>query len=271
MATRFLMIMLMFGVVANFAAMPWTAAMAQVKIEDAGAGLAKIIRGKTVCRDTNKEGASCGVERWTMYVHNNGARYLHVIATSNTFNESRHAMIRVGADNHVKEAFMSNVAGDGVLGSTYVVLQGLGAHVTATDIGFDSATGEPKTEFVDAFDAADSIGTGPNSGDGLNFLDYDYDAPGEQPHSVYWAGGSRQGTMVGGFVTSEYTFLGQEELTLADGQTVSANHFRMLSGTEVWVTDPDCGILKMSLNFGPGIGLEFETTELEITVVGLAQ
>lgn len=236
---------------------------------EAGAGVAKVIQGKTICRDTNNENAICGVERWTMYVHNNGVRYLHVLASSNTFNESRHAMIRVGADNHVKEAFMSNVSGGGVLGSTYVVLQGLGAHVTATDIGFEGTTGEPKTEYVEAFEAADSIGTGPNSGDGLNFLDYDYDAPGEQPHSVYWVGGSRQGTMVGGFVTSEYTFLGQEDLTLSDGQTVTANHFRMLSGTEIWVTDPDCGILKMTLNFGPGIGLEFETTELEIRVGGL--
>lgn len=241
-------------------------ASADSELVTAGAGVAKVIQGKTICRDTNKDDAICGVERWTMYVHNNGVRYLHVLASSNTFNESRHAMIRVGADNHVKEAFMSNVSGGGVLGSTYVVLEGLGAHVTATDIGFEGATGTPQTEFVEAFEAADSIGTGPNSGDGLNFLDYDYDAPGEQPHSVYWAGGSRQGTMVGGFVTSEYTFLGQEELTLADGQTVTANHFRMLSGTEIWVTDPDCGILKMTLNFGPGIGLEFETTELEIRV-----
>lgn len=244
------------------------AADAETEAVQSGAGVAKIIQGKTICRDTNNDNAPCGVERWTMYVHNNGERYLHVLASSNTFNESRHAMIRVGADNHVKEAFMSNVSGDGVLGSTYVVLQGLGAQVTATDIGFEGATGQPRTEFVEAFDAADSIGTGPNSGDGLNFLDYDYDAPGEQPHSVYWAGGSRQGTMVGGFVTSEYTFLGQEELTLADGQTIMSNHFRMLSGTEIWVTDPDCGILKMVLNFGPGIGLEFETTELEITVGG---
>lgn len=235
----------------------------------AGAGVSKVIEGRTICRDTNDDNAICGVERWTMYVHNNGARYLHVIASSNTFDETRHAMIRVDAENHVREAFMSNVAGGGVLGSTYVVLQGLGAHVSATDIGFDGATGEPKTEYVEAFDAADSIGMGPNSGDGLHFLDYNYEAPGEQPHSVYWAGGSRQGTMVGGFVTSEYTFLGQEELTLADGQKILANHFRMLSGTEIWLTDPDCGILKMSLNFGPGVGLEFETTRLIITEGGL--
>jgi len=235
----------------------------------AGAGVSRVIEGRTICRDTNNDNAICGVERWTMYVHNNGARYLHVIASSNTFDETRHAMIRVGADNHVREAFMSNVAGGGVLGSTYVVLQGLGAHVTATDIGFNSAAGVPSTEYVEAFDAPDSIGTGPNSGDGLHFLSYDYEAPGEQPHSVYWAGGSRQGTMVGGFVTSEYTFLGKEDLTLADGQTVTANHFRMLSGTEIWLTDPDCGILKMTLNFGPGVGLEFETTELIITHGGL--
>ncbi len=237
--------------------------------DNVGSGLAKIIRGKTECVDTNKNNTSCGVERWTMYVHNNGERYLHVVAASNTFDEARHAMIRVGADHHVKEAFMSTVASAGVLGSTYVVLQGLGAHVTATDIGFEGATGAPKTEYVEAFDAADSIGTGPNSGDGLNFLDYDYDAPGEQPHSVYWAGGTRQGTMIGGFVTSEYTFMGTEDLTLANGMTVTANHFRMLSGTEIWVTDPDCGLLKMKLNFGPGIGLEFETTELEIVTQGL--
>ena len=237
--------------------------------DDYGAGIAKTIRGKTICTDTNNENRPCGVERWTMYVHNNGQRYLHVISSSNTFNETRHAMIRVDADNHVREAFMSNVDGDGILGSTYVVLQGVGAQVTATDIGFEGASGEPKTEYVDAFDTADSIGTGPNSGDGLHFLAYDYDAPGEQPHSVYWAGGSRQGTMVGGFVTSEYTFLGKTELTLADGQTVAANHFRMLSGTEIWLTDPDCGILKMSLKFGPGVGLEFETTELEIREGGL--
>ncbi|MDG2244299.1 MAG: hypothetical protein P8L66_12505 [Rhodospirillaceae bacterium] len=62
---------------------------------------------------------------------------------------------------------------------------------------------------------------------------------------------------------------GKTELALADGQRIPANHFRMLSGTEIWLTDPDCGILKMSLKFGPGVGLEFETTELEITTGGL--
>lgn len=237
--------------------------------EEYGAGIAKVIRGKTECRDTNENNAPCGVEHWTMYVHTNGQRYLHVISTSERFNETRHAMVRVGAQNHVKEAFMSNVNGSGILGSTYVVLQGLGAHVTATDSGFEGSSGEPKTEYIEAFDAADSIGTGPNSGDGLHFLDYDYAGPGEQPHSFYWAGGSRQGTVVGGFVTSEYTFLGKTKLTLADGQQVPANHFRMLSGTEIWLTDPDCGILRMSLKFGPGVGLEFETTELEITTSGL--
>ena len=237
--------------------------------QDYGAGLAKIIRGKTVCTDSNKDGESCGVELWTMYVHKNGQRYLHVMSTRRTFDETRHAMVRVDADNRVREAFMSKLYGGEILGSTYVVLQGIGAHVTATDIGFEGATGEPKTEYVEAFEAADSIGIGPNSGDGLHFLDYDYDAPGEQPHSVYWMGGSRNGTMVGGFATSEYTFLGKVNLTLADGQTVTANHFRMLSGTEIWLTDPDCGILKMSLKFGPGDGLEFETTELEITDGGL--
>jgi hypothetical protein len=38
-----------------------------------------------------------------------------------------------------------------------------------------------------------------------------------------------------------------------------------------WIalTDPDCGTLKMSLNFGPGVGLGFETTKLEIVTGGL--
>ncbi len=107
--------------------------------EDYGAGIAKVIRGKTECTDTNNGNRPCGVERWTMYVHNNGQRYLHVVSTSNTFNETRHAMVRVDTDNHVREAFMSNVDGDGILGSTYVVLQGLGAFWLMTTMHLENS------------------------------------------------------------------------------------------------------------------------------------
>jgi len=81
-------------------------------------------------------------------------------------------------------------------------------------------------------------------------------------------GGSRHETMVGNIVTSEYTYLGEQEMTLKDGTTVMADHFRMISGTEVWLTKEDRAMLKMDLKFGDVDGSIFETVSLDISMPG---
>jgi len=55
---------------------------------------------------------------------------------------------------------------------------------------------------------------------------------------------------------------------LADGETLIADHFRMISGTEVWLTKEDRAMLKMDLKFGDVTGSIFETVTLDILEIG---
>ena len=163
---------------------------------------------------------------------------------------------------------MNNWSRKGVLGSAYVVKREESASVAASDLMFERAGEGIIVEEVEAFDGLDSLATGPASADGLHFLKYDFDAPGEQPHGVYWMGGSRHETMIGKIVTSEYTYLGEEEFTLPDGTRLMSDKFQMLSGTEVLLTKEDRALLRMNLKFGDVTGSIFETVSLDIVEIG---
>ena len=203
-----------------------------------------------------------------MYVHDDGSRYMHVASDNFRAGEARHAMIWVDPDGTAREAYMNNWSRNGVLGSAYVVKREESASVAASDIMFERADEGIILEEVEAFDRLDSLATGPASADGLHFLKYDFGAAGEQPHGVYWMGGSRHETMIGNIVTSEYTYLGEEEFTLPNGTKLMADKFQMLSGTEVLLTKEDRAMLKMDLKFGEVTGSIFETVSLDIIEIG---
>ena len=237
---------------------------AMVDPADRKPGIIKILRGTTQCREPAKDNARCASEYWSMYVHDDGTRYMHVVSDNIRAGEARHAMLWVDSDGTTREAYMNNWSRRGVLGSAYVVKKKDIASVAVSDLMFERAGEGIITEDVEAFDHLDSLGVGPASADGMHFLNYDFDAPGEQPHGIYWMGGSRHETMIGNIVTSEYTYLGEEQFSLPDGQSVPADRFRMISGTEVLLTKEDRALLKMELKFGDVSGSVFETVELEI-------
>lgn len=230
-------------------------------------GIVKILRGTTECREPGMDNAPCATEYWTMYVHDDGSRYMHVVSDNFRAGEARHAMLWVDPDGTTREAFLNTWSQDGVIGSAYVVKKGESAEVAASDLSFERAGEGIIKEEVEAFDRLDSLGVGPASADGMHFLQYDFDAPGEQPHGIYWMGGSRHETMIGNIVTSEYTYLGEEEFTLPNGQTLDADRFRMISGTEVLLTKVDRALLRMDLKFGDVDGSIFETVSLDIVEV----
>ena len=152
--------------------------------------------------------------------------------------------------------------------SAYVVKREETVDVAASDLMFERSGEGMFREEVKALAQLDSIGVGPASADGLHFLNYDFDAPGGQPHGIYWMGGTLHGTMVGVIALSQYTYLGEEEVTLADGKTFTADKFEMVSGTKLWLTKVDRILLRMDLVFGAAYGSIFETVSLDITEPG---
>lgn len=248
-----------------------TSALAQpsfVDPADRTPGIVKVIRGTTECREPGKDNAPCATEYWSMYVHDDGSRYMHVVSDNFRAGEARHGMLWVDPDGTTREAYMNNWSRKGVLGSAYAVKKEESVEVAVSDLMFERASEGIIKEEVEAFDRLDSLGLGPASADGMHFLQYDFDAPGEQPHGIYWMGGSRHETMVGNIVTSEYTYLGEEEFTVPGGPTIKADRFRMISGTEVLLTKEDRAMLRMDLKFGDVDGSIFETVSLEIVEVG---
>lgn len=251
----------------TFAATGVSAQPSFIDPADRTPGIVKILRGTTECHEPGQNNAPCATEYWTMYVHDDGSRYMHVVSDNFRAGEARHAMLWVDPEGTTREAYMNNWSRDGVLGSAFVVKKEESADVAALDLSFERADEGIFKEEVEAFDRLDSIGTGPASADGMHFLHYDFDAPGEQPHGIYWMGGSRHDTMVGNIVTSEYTYLGEEEFTLPSGESMKADRFRMISGTEILLTKEDRALLRMDLKFGDVDGSIFETVSLDIVEV----
>ncbi len=236
--------------------------------EDRKPSIVKIIRGTTECREPSKDNAPCATEYWTLYVHGDGNRYMHVVSDNFRAGQARHAMVWVDPNGDTREGYLNTWTKNGVIGSAYVVKRDETVDVAASDLMFERAEEGMIREEVEAFYQLDSIGVGPASADGLHFLHYDFGSPGEQPHGVYWMGGTRHDTMVGVVSLSEYTYLGEEEITIADGKTFNADKFEMLSGTKVWLTKEDRLLLRMALSFGTVDGSVFETVSLDITEIG---
>ena len=76
-------------------------------------------RGTMGC--TAEDGSNCGAEHWSMFLHADGSRVLHIASETARAGEVRHAMIVVGADEVIDEAFMHNRSRTDSLGSTFVL------------------------------------------------------------------------------------------------------------------------------------------------------
>ena len=244
------------------------AQVAIIEPEDRSPGIVRIARGTTECREPSRDDARCATEYWTMYFHADGTRYMHVVSDNMRFGQARHAMVWVDPEGDTREAYLNTWTTDGVIGSAYVVKREDNADVAASDLQFERAGEGMIREEVKALSRLDSIGVGPASADGLHFLHYDFDTAGRQPHGIYWMGGTLHGTMVGVIALSQHTYLGEEEITIADGKTFTADKFEMVSGTKVWLTKEDRILLRMDLVFGAAYGSIFELVSLDVTEVG---
>lgn len=227
--------------------------------------IVKIIRGKTICSGIINRDQICGIEHWSVYVHRDGSRTMHVASETMRNEEARHALITVDASGSMYEAFMHNRAKSGAIGSGFALLGEKSADIAINDSGFSPDKRNLTIAKVNAPATADSLSTGPASADGLHFLEYDFETAGEQPRSIYWMGGSRQGTMKGSFRPTTLEYLGEAELKLPDGKATITDHFRMMTGTEIWLTKEDRVVVRMDPKFGNIAATRYELTEYEVT------
>ncbi len=222
-----------------------------------------IISGKSVCRDTKNGNQVCGVDHWSMYVHRDGSRYLHVASDKFAGKNARHVVITVDADNEVSEAYVSASLGGKFKGSSYVVLRDGKAFIAADNSNFSDQAADVRLEVIEQPGESVSIGTGPASADGVHFADFVAGAT-VHDNSVYWVGGSF-GDMFGRFFDGSNERLGTEPFILADGTEVTATHYRMKTGSEIWLLEPYGVLLRIKLAFGAVEGQVYETTELSIS------
>jgi hypothetical protein len=241
---------------------------AQAPQETSGTTITKILRGKTVCAGITDRDQICGIEHWSVYVHQDGSRTMHVASETTRNEEVRHTLITVDADGTPHEAFMHNRSKTGAIGSSFAVLSEKSVETVINDSGFGSDKKTLTIANIDAPASADSLSTGPASADGLHFLKYDFETAGEQPRNIYWMGGSRQGTMVGSFRPTTLEYLGEVVLKLPDGQATTTDHFRMMTGTEIWLTKEDRVVVRMDPKFGNIAGTRYELTEYEVIGFG---
>ena len=228
------------------------------------ATVATIIRGKTVCRDTNQDNAICGVEHWTLFVNKSGSRYLQVVSDDVRIGFSRQVMLWIDPNKKVREGYVNVTSQGKFVGSTFVVLRGGKAYVTTDDSEFKGEGPNVRMSIIDQPEALSSIGAGPVSADTVHLMDQERTVGTSLAKSVYWVGGQFAPTMVGGFFESETEFLGRDDMVLANGKKVVGAHFRLKKGSELWVLEPYDILLKMKLQFGPVKGHVYETTELDI-------
>ncbi len=228
--------------------------------------LQRVYRGKTVC--TASDGSNCGTDHWTMFLHQDGSRVMQVASETSRAGEVRHATIIVEADGVIGEAFMHNRSPTQALGSSYVLHSAEGV-----DQAFHNGPG--LSEESDGITVASlpstnaketrSIGTGPVAADGFHFLQYDMDKAGDQPREVFWMGGSYGGTLSGSYRPSTYTFVGEEKIKMPEGYDITTDHFRMASGSEVWLTQGSRIVVRADVRFGPSPALKYKLVELKVT------
>lgn len=250
------------GSVALASALVCVPALAE-SLDEGSFSVEKIITGKSVCRNETKENAVCGIDRWTMYVHGNGDRYLHVMSDNVASNSARHVVISISRENRVREAYASASRAGESIGSSYVVLRNDRAYVVADNSHFSSDETDVRMEVLDQPSPAVSIGTGPASADGVHFANFGAAKQDVHESSIYWIGGS-YGDMFGAFFDSSNELIGEEPFILADGSTVTATKYRMKTGSEIWLLQPYDVLLKIRLAFGAVKGQVYKTTELEI-------
>ena len=231
--------------------------------------LQRLYRGTTVC--TASDGKNCGADYWNLFIHKDGSRVLQIASETARAGEVRHATIVIEADGIAHEAFMHNRSMSEALGSSYVL---------QTDEGVDQAVRTTKalktpTDGIELSSVASdniqkmrSIGTGPVVADGAHFFNYDLEAAGDQAREVFWMGGSYGGTMAGSFRPTTYTLVGEESITMPQGYDIPTEHFRMASGSEVWLTKGSRIVVRADVRFGPGPALRYELTELNVTPLG---
>lgn len=221
-----------------------------------------IIRGKSVCRNTLKNDEVCAVDRWSMYVHRDGSRFLHVVSDNLASNRARHVVATMDADSKVTEAYVSASADSQFVGSSYVVLRDGKVFVAADNSTFSPQSAEVRLQTLEQPGLGTSIGTGPASADGIHFSDFG-PAVDSQDKSIYWVGGNF-GDMFGKVFPSSNQKIGQEAFEMADGTEVMSTHYRMATGSEIWLLEPYDVLLRIRLEFGAVKGQVYETTELEI-------
>ena len=237
--------------------------------EAAPTTLKRMYRGTTVC--TAPDGSTCGTDYWTTMLHADGTRVTQIASETARAGEVRHVTIVVEADGTMREAFMHNRASEGEIGSAYVVQtaggfeqavrNGSGLEVPAEGIATSTVASETPL-------SARTIGTGPAVSDGLHFLHYDMAAGGDQAHEVFWMGGSFGGTMAGSVRPTTYTFVGEEAIPMPQGYDIVTEHFRMSSGSEIWLTKDSRIVVRADVRFGPTPAMRYELMELNVTPIG---
>jgi hypothetical protein len=240
------------------------------KTAESETNLQRLYRGTTVC--TAPDGTSCGADYWNLFIHKDGSRVLQVASETARAGEVRHATIVVEADGVPREAFMHNRSMSEALGSSYVLQTEDGV-----DQAFHSAKGlKTPSDGIELSSVASenppetrAIGTGPVVADGLPFLNYDMEKAGDQSREVFWMGGSFGGTMSGSFRPTTYSFVGEESIAMPQGYDIPTEHFRMASGSEVWLTKGSRIVVRADVRFGSGPALRYELTELNVTPLGV--
>ena len=231
--------------------------------------LQRSYRGKMVC--TAPDGTNCGTDHWSVFLHRDGTRVMNVASETARAGEVRHAMIVIEADGTTSQAFMHNRSKSEALGSSYVlqtadgVDQAIhnGSGLGAEDEGIQLSSVESDAPIEDR-----TIGTGPAAADGTHFLNFDAESAGGQPHNVFWMGGTFGGTMAGVFRPSTYTLLGEETIAMPQGYDIVTEHFKMASGSEIWLTKDSKIVVRADVRFGPSPALRYELKELHVTPLG---
>lgn len=231
--------------------------------------LQRLYRGTTVC--TAPDGKNCGTDHWSLFLHKDGSRVMQVASETARAGEVRHATVVIEADGVVHEAFMHNRSRTEALGSSYVlqtkegidqvVHNGKGLKTPSNGLELSSVASENAQQ-------GRSIGTGPAATDGLHFFNYDIEKAGDQPKEVFWLGGTFGGTMAGSFRPTTYTLLGEESISMPQGYDIMTEHFRMASGSEIWLTKGSRIVVRADVRFGPTPALRYELTELKVTPLG---
>lgn len=228
-------------------------------------------QGTTVC--TAPDGSHCGTDYWSMYRHQDGSRVIHVASETARAGEVRHASIVIGADGVVGEAFMHNRSPTEALGSSYVIQTDEGVEQAINnDVGLGKQGGIELSKVESARPrTARSIGVGPAASDGIHFFNVRPEVGVGQDHQVFWMGGSFGGSMAGVFRPTTYTAMGEVAITMPQGYDITTDHYKMASGSEVWLTKDSRIVVRADIRFGPGPAMRYELKELKVTALNTPQ